>query len=280
MGKQPFDVRTSPALRAGAAVIVASFWASPVRAQGAATEAAAGPAAAPQLPTDQEGRLDDASIDRGWLMPTAMTQPAGSIAFRATEILHMGVVYAPTDRLQLSATLLTPVTKDFLLWAMIGGKLRALDVGRFHVAILGDLLFASLQGVDLFDTGITVGRASAWALLGGAAATWCLDESCRSLASAFVYTGYNQYVGSRVWPILYGATLTYGHHVKLLIEADSAALIGDVNMAARGALVTYGVRVTYRNLSGDFGFTRPFASDVDLGWKLGLPVLALTYRAL
>lgn len=265
-------------LRLTVAIVAAVWAASPVRAQ--IEESAATPAAAAQVPADQVGRLDDANVDRSWFMPTAMTQPAGSFAFSSYELILMGLSYAPTDNLQISATFLTPITADMCCWGILGGKLRLVDAGRFHFAALGQVALASAQGIDLYGVG-TEGRSTFWAVLGGGAASVCLDDSCRALASAWLMTGANQYSSATEWPIIYGGSFTFGHHVKLLVEADSAALIGDITTAARGALVTYGVRFTGRNLAGDIGFTRPFSADTDMGSLfLGIPVVTFTYRAL
>lgn len=265
-------------LRLAVAAAAVAWAASPARAQPEASTAA--PVIASEVSADQVGRLDDANINRGWFMPTAMTQPAGSLSFSSYEVILMGVTYAPIDRLEISATFLTPIVPDMCCWGILGGKVRLVDAGRFHFAALGQLFLASAQGIDLYDTGKT-DRSTLWAALGGGTASVCLDESCRALVSAWALTGLNQYSSKTEWPIIYGGSLTFGHHVKLLLEADSAALIGDVTMAARGALVTYGVRFTGRNLAGDIGFTRPFSSDTDLGSLfLGIPIVTFTYRAL
>ena len=259
------------------AIAAAAWAASPVRAQ-PGTEAPA----AEQVPVGQQGRLDDANIDRGWFMSTAMTQPAGTIAFNDYELLFMGLTWAPADRFQITATALTPIVSEMCCWGILGGKLRVLDAGRLHLAVLGSLLVASVTDIDLYGNGKTPGRSTMWAAMAGGAASLCLDEACRSLFSAFLSTGFNQASAATEWPIVYGASLVAGgQHVKLLLEADSAALIGDVTTAARGAIVTYGVRFTSRNISGDVGFTRPFGENIDMGGLfLGVPILTFTYRAL
>ncbi|HUJ27906.1 MAG TPA: hypothetical protein VLW85_17920 [Myxococcales bacterium] len=238
------------------------------------------PAAAQErVPADQQGRLDDANIDRGWFGTTAMTQPAGTVAFNDYELILMGLTYAPTDRLQITATFLTPIVSDMCCYGLFGVKARLVDAGRFHFSLLGSLALASVQNVDLYGNGSSSGRGTSWAILAGGAATVCLDEACHSLASAWLTTGFNQYSDSSEWPILYGASLTFGHHVKALLEIDSAALLGDVTQAARGALFTYGVRFTGQNIAGDVGFMRPFGEGVDTGsLVLGIPMLTFTWR--
>ena len=273
--------RSTSSLALAIAVAVAAWPASPARGQPGAGATTAATAAPEPVPTDQIGRLDDANIDRGWFMSTAMTQPAGSVSFNAYEIIFLGVTYAPIDRLQITATALTPVTSDMCCWGIFGVKLRALDAGRFHFAVAGSALLASVQNINLYGEGASSQRSMMWAALVTGSASVCLDEACRSLVSAFATSGFNQYSDTSEWPILYGASLTWGHHVKLLLEADSAALLGDVTKAARGALITYGVRFSGPNFAGDVGFTRPFGEGVDVGsLVMGFPVLTFTYRAL
>ena len=252
--------------------------AAPARAQWGTT---ASPPAVPRVPADQEGRLDDANIDRGWFGTTALTQPAGTLAFNDYELLLMGLTWAPADRVQITATFLTPIVSDMCCYGVLGVKGRLLDAGRFHFSLLGSLALASVQGVDLYGEGSSGSRETSWAVLAGGAGTLCIDESCRSLLSAWFTTGFNQYSATSEWPILYGASLTFGHHVKGLLEVDSAALLGDVSKAARGALFMYGVRFTGKNIAGDVGFMRPFGEGVDMGsLVIGIPVLTFTYRTL
>lgn len=260
------------------AALVIGTAALPARAQ---SGTAAAPSPAEQVPAGQEGRLDDANIDRAWFGTTALTQPAGTVGFNDYELILMGLTWAPTDRLQITATFLTPIVSDMCCYGVFSAKVRLADAGRFHFALLGSFAVASVQGVDLYGEGASGERSTGWAALAGGAATVCLDESCRSLASAWLTTGFNQYSMSTEWPILYGASLTFGRHVKGLIEIDSAALLGDVTKAARGVLVAYGVRFTGRNIAGDIGFVRPFGEGVDMGsLAIGIPMLTFTYRML
>lgn len=69
-------------LRFAVASAALAWVAAPVRAQTqATTEAAVG-----QQVLAAQG-LDDANIDRSWFMQTAMTQPAGSLAFSTYELM-------------------------------------------------------------------------------------------------------------------------------------------------------------------------------------------------
>ena len=273
-------------LRFAVASAALAWVAAPVRGQTqATTEAAVG-----QQVVAPQG-LDDANVDRSWFMQTAMTQPAGSFAFSTYELMLMGASYVPIDRLQLTATFLVPVVADMCCWSMLGGKYRLLDAGPLHFAALGQVVLASVQGIDIYGLGTGRGRSTFWGLLGGGSTSICFDESCRAMASAWVITGFNQHYNyGTEMPIIYGGSFTFGHHIKLLVEADSAAFIGDFNIAARGALVTYGVRFTGRKFAGDIGFTRPFSADTNLTavsnsffrgiLVLGIPIVTFTYRAL
>ena len=52
----------------------------------------------------------DPNLDRGFLLPTAMTQPKGTLTYNNYELLLHGVTYGITDNLQVSATVLSPIS--------------------------------------------------------------------------------------------------------------------------------------------------------------------------
>ena len=77
----------------------------------AALAQTADPAVAASVPAPSAVDSDP-NIDRGFLLPTAMTQPAGTLTYNNYELLLHGITYGLTDRVQLSATVLSPITKD------------------------------------------------------------------------------------------------------------------------------------------------------------------------
>src|SRR5262249_58632803 len=81
----------------------------------------------------------DPNIDRGFLLPTAMTQPAGSVTYNNYELLLHGVTYGITDRVQASVTVLSPIVRDmpFVGFAAVKGRIVSTD--RFHLALQGSL---------------------------------------------------------------------------------------------------------------------------------------------
>src|SRR5262249_54443327 len=67
----------------------------------------------------------DPNIDRGFLLPTAMTQPAGSVTYNNYELLLHGVTYGITDRVQGTVTVLSPIVRDmpFVGFAAVKGRI-------------------------------------------------------------------------------------------------------------------------------------------------------------
>jgi hypothetical protein len=81
----------------------------------------------------------DPNIDRAFLLPTAMTQPAGSLTYNNYELLLHGITYGITDRVQASVTVLSPIVEDmpFVGFAAVKGRVVATD--RFNLALQGSL---------------------------------------------------------------------------------------------------------------------------------------------
>src|SRR5688572_28820601 len=66
----------------------------------------------------------DPNLDRTFLLPPAMTQPKGSITYNNYELLLHGITYGLTDRVQISGTVLAPITEDipFMGFAAVKGQ--------------------------------------------------------------------------------------------------------------------------------------------------------------
>jgi len=118
----------------------------------------------------------DPNIDRGFVLPTAMTQPAGSVTYNNYELLLHGVSYGLTDRLQLSATVLAPIIKEIPFVGSVALKGQLYRGERLHLALQGSLGGAYSQdgGDGAFIGGL------------GALASVCLRQDCSSLLSASV----------------------------------------------------------------------------------------------
>jgi hypothetical protein len=224
------------------------------------------------------GRSADPNIDRGFLMPTAMTQPAGSLTYNNYELLLHGLTYGITDRVQLSVTALSPITRDMPFFATAAVKLRAPIGERLHLAFQGTGSYG-----HIFDDG----DGGDLVMLGaGALGSFCLRADCSSLLSAGATYQLATASGTadEGHLIIYGASLVHrvGAHVKLLGEVASAAIYssGDDLDNAPGLMASYGVRFHGDSLAADVGFMKPLSTDGDLNDELllGLPFVNLSYR--
>lgn len=235
---------------------------------------AAAAAAAPDAAAPDAAR-EDANIDRGFLMSTAHTHPAGSVVFNNYELFWLGLTYAATDNLQLTVNAMVPISEEFQMGAL-SGKLKLVDTGQLKVAAFGTLLLVS---VDLDEGGSEMETAT---ILGGVASL-CTDESCHSTLSATISAGFDNLEDEGRVPLIYGVSLVHkvSRRVKLLLEVDNATVFGDEVEPARGFLVGYGVRFFSGEIAGDVGLIKPFAEDLedDDSFPLGFPFVNFTYRA-
>ena len=221
----------------------------------------------------------DPNIDRGFLLPTAMTQPAGSLTYNNYELLLHGISYGITDRVQASVTVLSPIVRDmpFVGFAAVKGQIVSTE--RFHLALQGSLGWAH-------DFTSADGNANIYTFGAGAFASYCLREDCSSLASASAtYTlATNPVATDPAHAVIYGGSVVHrvGQHVKLLGEVASA--MGGVGIAGEsenidGVLVGYGVRFHTDNVAADVGFIKPFTGGADDGgFLMGLPFASVSYR--
>jgi hypothetical protein len=245
-----------------ALLLASTIFAATARADEAATVETASPGAT--------AAAGDPNIDRGFVLPTAMTQPAGSITYNNYELLLHGVSYGLTDRMQLSATVLAPIIKDMPFVGFASLKGQVYNGARLHLAAQGSV--GGIGGGDHGD-GVFMGGL-------GALASVCLRQDCSSLLSAsatyeLVGTGSSDN-GSG---LLYGASLVHrvGTHVKLLAEVASASSIS-TGETAGGALVSYGVRFFGNSIASDIGFIKPVATDGSSPFLMGLPFASISYR--
>jgi hypothetical protein len=222
----------------------------------------------------------DPNIDRGFLLPTAMTQPAGSVTYNNYELLLHGVTVGITDRVQGSVTVLSPIVKDMPFVGFAAVKARVLSTDRFHLALQG-----SLGWGHAFDVDSTTTDGNLYTFGGGAFASYCLRQDCSSLVSASATYSLVMPGGfdDAAHTVIYGGSIVHrvGRHVKLLGEVASAA--GGVTGSSdweniSGVLVGYGVRFHTNSMAADVGFIRPVGTDGDDEFLVGLPFVNVSYR--
>ncbi|MEO6777068.1 MAG: hypothetical protein ABI467_29320 [Kofleriaceae bacterium] len=240
----------------------------------------------PRLTTVDQGTLDDASSGHVAIMPTALTPPAGTWSFEDDELLMIGVSYAVTDQLLISATTMIPVTSDFY-WGFLSGKLQVLKQGPLRAAIqvgVGGVVANSTDVVDNngMTTSSTTSDSASGAEVAGTA-TYCLDDGCYSHLDGAVVAGFaHQNQASVPVAFMGGLVARISNHVRLVAEADTAHLFGDISGQANGLLAWYGVRFTSRQIAVDLELVKPFCAngDCDGGPPIGLPWVSFTYRGL
>ncbi len=226
----------------------------------------------------------DPNIDRGFIQPTAMTQPAGTLTYNNYELLLHGVTYGITDKLQTSVTVLAPIVRDMPLLGVASAKWQFLSTPRFHLALQGSATFVHVATGNIDSSGTTSNNA--YLVGGGAFASYCLREDCSSLASlnATYQLGFSgSGGGGTAQAIIYGASIVHrvAPHVKLLGEVTSmaATTVADASFDnVSGALVSYGVRLHTTKIAGDIGFIRPVGSSGSDPFLLGLPFISVSYR--
>ena len=256
----------------------AAAWAAPATtdAEAPATVVAQQPAA-PASPA-----AADPNIDRGFLQPTAMTQPAGSLTYNNYELLLHGLTYGITDHVQVSATVLAPLVSQMPFVGVASVKWQFLSAARLHLALQGS---GTMLHVSLTESDAPSGSVSSNAFLvgAGAFASYCLREDCSSLASlSATYQLALDGGGSTSSAVVYGGSIVHrvARHVKLLGEITSAAGgTGTSNFDnVSGALASYGVRFHNANLASDIGFMKPIFTDSSDPFLLGLPFINVSYR--
>src|SRR5215471_11701396 len=104
-----------------------------------AQTAVPGPEGAVTATPSSRASATDPNIDRGFLLPTAMTQPAGSLTYNNYELLLHGLTYGVTDRIQATLTVLSPITTDMPFVGFGALKARIVATDRLHVALQGTL---------------------------------------------------------------------------------------------------------------------------------------------
>ncbi|MGE0867006.1 MAG: hypothetical protein AB7P03_00485 [Kofleriaceae bacterium] len=226
----------------------------------------------PAVATTDPGIVQDANSGRGWLIPTALTPPAGTWSFTDFELLLVSVSYSPTDQLVLTGATVLPVVEDMPVMLFFSGKYKLFKSGRVHAALQG-----GLSSVWVDDDNATAAEI-------GGALTLCVDAPCHSYVSGFLGAGFAHEDQSAV-PFLLGGTAAFrmARHLKLIVEADTGFIAGEIDAFANGFLFWYGVRFTSSFLGVDLGFAKPICTgdeDCDTGLPMGLPFVSFSYRNL
>ena len=216
-----------------------------------------------------------AHVDRVVLMPTAQTQPRGTLFISDYEIVVPSVGYALSDRVQIAATGLS----DFSQFGLLDVTLKAsvLRTRYVHVAALASLDYARGDNDEL-----PFGRATLVTQL-------CADPGCRSsfsLAASLV--AHDQ--PDTLLPLALGAGFVgrISDTFDALLEYSAIVNAGPqldvidlpVYLAAYGARMRFG-----SHWALDVTLLRPMQEDDELRTKepellrfLGVPFLVLTWR--
>jgi hypothetical protein len=218
-------------------------------------------------PAPAAGPAEDPNIDRGFLLPTAMTQPKGTLTYNNYELLLHGLSYGITDHVQVTATVLSPITKEMPFVGIAAVKAQVVDAGLFHLAVQGSVTYADRNAA--FGPGLL--------------ASVCLRDDCSSLLSGSVtYQIAGLGDDHTAHMFLYGSSLLLrvSDHVKLLAELTSAAGgQSDRFENIDGMLVSYGVRLHSGRIAGDVGFIKPVStSGEDFDLLMGIPFINFSYR--
>lgn len=228
-------------------------------------------------PTKERGILEDANSGRSWLMPTALLPPEGTWSVSDFELFMLGAGYSPADNIQLSATTLLPIVEDMPLWLLLSGKVQLVDSGPFKLAAQGTFTYFSEDsgGETLSTYGGSIGGA----------ATYCLNVDCYSHVTGYLAAAFAKDSSDSAVPFIVGGSAVFkvARRIRLVLEADSAFVLGEINENLDGFLGWYGVRFTSRNIGVDLGFVKPIyfgEGESDDPLVLGLPFVSFTYRGL
>lgn len=240
------------------------------------------PAAAPPPPgvppmeqpqsSVSQGIIDDAGSSGMWIVPTALMAPAGTWTFEDNELIFVGGSYAISDKFAISAHTMIPLGQEVQPFTL-SGKLGIVDSGKLRVAASATL-FGVIGGDDAASAGGFGGIASL-----------CLDTQCHSFLNGYVggLVVLDSDADQTSLPLIISAGITQRltKRVKLLVEVDGGAVVGDYDAVGDGVLAWYGARFTGRNLAVNVGFAKPIIEDLDNDvLPLGFPWVSLTYRGL
>lgn len=228
--------------------------------------------------------MADAHVDRVLIVPTAETHPEGTLFITAYELILPSIGYAITDDLQVSAFGFTDFEGGLLELRVKANVLR----GRaLRIALGTSLDYVTSDPDDQDDpdaeNDFLLGRADGMLQL-------CFDAPCRSsLSSALTVAAPAQ--NELIFPVAFGVGLTVQGSRLVSVLLEYGAIVNAADdfdlLPLPLHLVSYGVRFTWsRHWALDVGLARSLnpqreirTTPPELFDILGLPLLALTYRA-
>jgi hypothetical protein len=208
------------------------------------------------------------------LVPTAETQPEGTLFLSSYEIVGAGAGYAFSDRLQVS---LVGATTFDAGWAEINVKANLLRSRWLRIAAQTSIDYAAGE-----DEEIPFGRV-------GGTLQLCFDLPCRSSMSAAATVVVHD-APDTLLPLGVGLGFIafLSHELSLLLEyaglLDAAENLELIDLPVY--LVNYGLRISGSpTWSLDLAFGRPLSSEeglrtgsVGVFELLGVPLAAFTFR--
>lgn len=224
------------------------------------------------------GTTDDPHGDRSVLLPTALTQPAGTVSISSYDLFFAGLTFGITDHLQVSTTaLLTPfmgatVVVGNAKWQLVrhGAFRLAVNGGVSYARVENDAHFHGVEGEPSYEHRLTPHL--------GVAASYCLTDDCQSLVSASVQI----LTGAERWrPVqsssYFGASLIHrlSEHTKLVFEVTSFAELHPNPAAGNMALPTLALRYFNHRVALDGGLMALAESH---GAVVPLPYVAGSFR--
>ncbi|HMI91978.1 MAG TPA: hypothetical protein VK509_11470 [Polyangiales bacterium] len=244
-----------------------------VRAQDAQRPSASRPLATATATPERSIRHTSAHADRVVLVPTAETQPAGTLFLSSYEIVGAGVGYAFSDRMQVS---LVGATTFTALWAEINVKANLLRSRWLRIAAQTSIDYARGE-----DEELPFGRI-------GGTLQLCFDLPCRSSMSAAA-TVVAHDAPDTVLPLGVGLGFIafLSHELSLLLEYAGVLDATELELIDLPVyLVSYGIRISGSpTWSLDLAFARALRSEEGLRTGrvgvfdlLGAPLAAFTYR--
>ena len=240
---------------------------------------ALGSTTAGEVESDRDpGTTEDPHGDRAVLLPTALTQPAGTLSISSYDLFFAGLTFGITDHLQLSTTaLLTPFMGATVVVGNV--KWQLVRHGAFRLALNGGMSYARVESDPTLHDPDGQGRFDHRLMPHlGATASYCLTDDCQSLLSASV-----QFLtGSERWrptqsSSYFGASLIHrlSEHTKLVAEVTSGAELHPNPAAAGGALPTVALRYFNHRVALDGGVMALAETGGEL---IPLPYVAGSFR--
>lgn len=244
---------------------------------GIALWSSAAPSVAAQKRKETEApsvRRDNAHPDRLVFGSTGVTHPKGTFYLSNYELLLFQAGYAFTDGLQASLTG-TYLGEAHLFEAAV--KANVLRTPRLRVSIT-----TAIDHLRVSDTHLLFAR-------GGGAATWCMDDGCRSFmnldASLFLHGQADTFLP--LW-LAAGWNVRLSESIAALLEYSTlTTIVGELSeLELPYFFVSYGLRFGGRSWAFDFTMVRSLQGaeqrgqdlSEQLGDLFGVPFLAFTYR--